>query len=101
MKRLKYVMNGTNLESTEIEKYLRVYVTADLKVSSQCLPAYKKASQLLGMVGRTIKSKLPLILVSIFKSIVRPHLEFCSPAWSSHYKQKIQRRFTRMFSRLR
>ena len=44
------------------------------------------ASKLLGMVGKTIKSKLPLILISIYKSIVRPHLEFCSSA-RSHYKE--------------
>ena len=95
------------MESTEIEKDLGVYVMADLKVSSQCLQAYKKASQLLGMVGRTINSKLPLILVSIYKSIVHHHLAFFSPAWSPRYKkdgellEKIQHRFTRLFSHLR
>ena len=78
--RYNYDMNRTELESTEIEKDLGVHVTADPKVSSQCLQAYKQASQLMGMVGRTIMSKLPLILVNIYKSIVRPHLEFCSPA---------------------
>ena len=70
MKDMMYVMNGTELESTEIEKDLGVYVAADLKVLSQCLQAYKKVSQLLGMVGRTIKSKLPLVLVNTYKSIV-------------------------------
>jgi len=74
IKRYKYDMNGTNLDTIEMEKDLGVYVTADLKVSSQCLQAYKKGRQLLGMVGRTIKSKLPSILINIYKSTVRPHL---------------------------
>ena len=82
-------------------------MTADLKVSSQCLQAYNKASKLLGMVGRNIVSRLPEILINIYKSIVRPHLEFGSPAWSPHYKkdsellEKVQHRFTRMFRNLR
>ena len=43
----------------------------------------------------------------MYKSFVRPHLEYCSPAWSPHYQkdkellQRVQHRFTRMFRHLR
>ena len=83
-----YEMSGVTLESTILEKELGVYVSADLKVSSQCSQAYNKASKLLGMVGRNIVSRLPEILINIYKCIVCPHLEFCSPALSTHYKKR-------------
>ena len=46
-------------------------------------------------------------ILSIYKSIVRAHLEYCTPAWSPHYRkdndllERVQHRFTRMFSHLR
>jgi len=59
------------------------------------------------MMGRTMKSRNPEILLSIYKSIVRPHLEYCTPVWSPHYRkdkellERVQHRFTRMFIHLR
>jgi len=43
-------------------------------------------------------------LVLLYKSLVPPHLEYCTAAWSPHYvrdKKKIQRRFTRMIPELK
>jgi len=103
----KYTMNGMELESTKTEKDLGVVMSSDLKSTDHCLLAYNKASRMLGMMGRTMKSRNPEILLSIYKSIVRPHLEYCTPAWSPHYKkdkdllERVQHRFTRMFSHLR
>ena len=54
-----------------------------------------------------MKSRNPEILLSLYKSIVRPHLEYCTPVWSPHYRkdkellERVQHRFTRMFSHLR
>ena len=44
---------------------------------------------------------------ALYKSMVRPHLEFCSPAWNSYYVndrqllERVQHRFTQMFSDLK
>ena len=41
-------------------------------------------------------------MLSLYKALVRPHLEFCTAAWSPHYQkdkaliEKVQHRFTRM-----
>jgi len=62
---------------------------------------------MLGVINRSIKSKHRYILLSLYKSLVRPHLECCISAWSPHYvKDKellewIQHRFTRMIPELR
>ena len=42
------------------------------------------------------------IILPLYKSIVRPHLEYCMQAWRPHYRkdidklEKVQRRVTRM-----
>ena len=103
----KYIMDGKELTTTDLEKDLGINLTKNLKTSYQCLQAYNKASQMLGLLGRTIKSRNPDILIKIYKGIVRPHLEFCSPVWAPHYRkdkellEKVQHRFTRMFPHLR
>jgi len=51
--------------------------------------------------------KVICIKYNMYKSFVRPHLEYCSPAWSPHYQkdkellERVQHRFTRMFRHLR
>ena len=99
----KYDMYGHQLQEVIIERDLGVHMSSDLKVGCQCMEAYRKANQILGIINRTIRFKNPGILVSLYKTMVRPHLEFCSPAWNPYYVkdkqllEKVQHRFMRMF----
>ena len=58
---------------------------------------------MLGLINRTIKYKNQEVLMNLYKSMVCPHLEYCSTVWSPHYVkdklmlEKVQRRFSRMF----
>ena len=58
------------------------------------------------MVKRTIASRDSHILLNLYKTLVRPHLEYCSAAWSPYYQkdkqllEKVQR-FTRLFPELK
>ena len=62
---------------------------------------------MLGLLKRTIKHKIPDLMVRLYKSLVRPHLEYYSPVWSPHYRKdkmllvKVQHRFTRLFDDLK
>jgi ribonuclease P/MRP protein subunit RPP40 len=102
-----YYMEGHALNSVTNEKDLGVEVTADLKNTAHCIRAYKKANRVLGMIYRTISYKSQEIMLSLYKTLVRPHLEYCVSAWSPCYKkdkvllEKIQHRFTRMIKPLR
>ena len=64
--------------------------------------AYIKANRILGMIKRAISYKSRSILLQLYKSLVRPHLEYCTVSWSPYYQkdkkilEKIQRRFTRL-----
>jgi len=95
-------MNDQKLELITQEKGLGVVISNDLKVSQQCQQAYNRGSRMLGLLHRTIQYKHTDILLHLYKSLVRPHLEYCVPAWSPHYKkdkiliEKVQRRFTKM-----
>ena len=83
-------------------KDLGVMLSSDLKVASQCAEAYNTANRTLGMIKRTIQFKDKSVLLQLYKSLVRPHLEYCSPVWSPYYikdrslLEKVQRRFTRL-----
>jgi len=54
------------------------------------------------MIKRTIRFKEVKIMLSLYKTFVKPHVEYCASAWSPCYKkdkellQKVQRRFTKM-----
>ena len=83
--RFKYSLCGQPIIEVASEKDLGVVFSRDLKVSIQCREAYSKASQSLGLIHRIIKFKNQSILVPLYKSMVRPHLEYCSVVSSPHY----------------
>lgn len=105
--RLQYWLGGNVLDSTSCEKDLGVWISSDLKLTHHITEACKKANRMLGMIKRTIVYKNPHILATLYKSLVRPHLEYCCSAWSPYYQkdkdslEKVQRRFTRMFKELK
>jgi len=80
-----YVMNKQRLKVVKEEKDLGVTITDDLNVSAQCGAAYSKANRMLGLIKRTFNSRDQTIMSSLYKSLVRPHLEYCTAAWSPHY----------------
>jgi len=56
----------------------------------QCNQADAKANKMLGVIKRTIVYKTTDILLQLYKSLVRPHLEYCISAWSPHYNKDKQ-----------
>jgi len=102
-----YSLGGQLLTSVSEEKDLGVIISKDLKVSQQCAAAYSKASKILGLINRSVVYKTSEVMLRLYKSVVRPHLEFCIVAWSPYYQkdkdllERIQRRFTKMIPELR
>jgi len=78
----KYTMKGNTLQETSLEKGLGVVISNDGKTLSQCQYVYNKAIRIKGMINRTIRYKERRIMVRLYKSLVRPHLEYCVSAWS-------------------
>ena len=52
--------------------------------------AAKKANCVLGMIKRNIKCKNTAIIMRLYKSLLRPRLEYCIQAWSRYHKKDIE-----------
>jgi len=78
-------LKSNTLQETSIEKDLDVVISNDGKTLSQCQYVYNKVIRILGMINRTVRYKERRIMVRLYKSSVRPHLEYCVSAWSPHY----------------
>ena len=95
-------MNNVRLDVTDTVKDLGVWFSSDLKVSNQCGKAYSKANRLLGVLKRTIENKNTDVMLRLYKTLVRPHVEYCTSARSPYYPkdkeqiEKIQHGFTKM-----
>jgi len=65
-----------------LEKDLGVWISTDMKCSQQCRKAVNRASKVLGMIKKTIIYKDPKIMLNLYKTLVRPHVEYCDSSWS-------------------
>ena len=102
-----YYMNGAALEETEEEKDVGVTVCSNLKPSAQCARAARTARAVLSQIVRAFHYRDRHIFVRLYKQYVRPHLEFCTPAWSPwtvgdvELLENVQRKMVGMVSGLR
>jgi ribonucleases P/MRP protein subunit RPP40 len=102
----QYTLSGITLTTTDEERDPGVVILSSLKAISQCRAAHNNANRALGMMKRTLNTRRQDILLRLYKTLVRPHLEFCTPAWLVHYKkdvqllERVQHRFTKMIPKL-
>jgi len=76
-KQAKYDMNGVQLERVSEEKDLGVIISEDLKWEKQCSEAVMKANRMWGMIKRDFVDRSKETVISLYKSLVRPNLEYC------------------------
>ena len=98
----KYSLGGKILMEVDEESDLGVIFTNTFSVGKQCAKVAKRANQILGLIYRTFECKSHKIVSQLYKSLVRPHLDYCSPVWRPHLQkdinllERVQRRVTRM-----
>ena len=91
----------TDLQETINEKDLGVFIDPFLSFDNHISYTIKRARRMAGMLIRTIKNKYPNIMTSLFKSLVRPILEYALAVWCPYKRkhideiEKVQRQFTR------
>jgi len=95
-------MRSNGLQIVEVVKDLWIMISSDLEHSPYCTYAYTKANRVMGMIRRTISYKEPKIMLSLYKTLVKPHAEYFSCALNPYYSkdkellEKIQHRYTKM-----
>ena len=88
--REEYYINDVQLKVVNEEKDLGIIVKDDLKVASQCAAAVKASNRTLGMIKRTFSTRNKTVMIKLYKSLVRPHLEYCMSVWRPHYQKDIE-----------
>jgi len=104
---IDYYVKGHKLEKCHEEKDLGVLVSEDLKVESQCNQAFSKTNRMLAILKRNIVNETPLMMVNMYKTLIRPHVEYCASTQSPYYikdkntLESIQQLFTKLIPGLR
>ena len=101
-----YAFGGTVMPVVEEEKDLGVTFNDSFNFNDHISVSIAKANRIVGWISRTIISRKPEVMVRIYKSLVRPHLEYCTQVWAPVAKhgnwnvisdiEDVQRSFTRM-----
>ncbi len=73
---MPYSTSGEKLENVHCVKDLGVTITSNLKFTQQCKEAAGKVNRMLGFIKRDISFKNKDIILPLYNSLVRPHLEY-------------------------
>ena len=101
-----YKFNNVELGIIEQEKDLGVLTCSSLQWDENIKACIAKANRNIAWVTRNLILREKGIMLNIFKTIIRPHLEYCTQLWSpvaGHGNwasiielERVQRRFTRL-----
>ena len=79
-----------------------INVSLMLQWDKQCVAVVKNANKLLGMIKHNFIHRSKATILALYKSLVRPHLEYCIQVWNPHLAKDIkliedvQRRATKL-----
>ena len=98
----RYPVSGTELRNVSNYKDLGVIMASDLTWTKQVEELVHKANKVLSLLKRKVHRKNMKNFSILYKTLVRPILEYASPVWSPHLAkdiheiEKLQRRASRI-----
>ena len=102
-----YHMGGSQLIQTSVEKDLGVHIDCQLKFREQAAAAVSKASRILAVIRRSFCAIDEATLPLLFRTMVRPHLEYANTVWGPFNREdqkrveRVQRRATKLIASIR
>jgi len=105
--RTQYRLCGELISPKLSELDLGVVVNSEFKFGEQCIAAEKKAQKVLGYVKRLFVHRDRRTVMTLYKTLVRPILEYAVQFWSPTYRvdvdrlERVQRRATKLVPELR
>ena len=100
----EYKLGDDCIVSSNVEKDLGILVDNKLKFHEQCSAVVAKANRLLGMICWSFNYSNAEMILRLYKSLVRPVIEYGNIIWYVIDKQaieKVQRRTTKIIPELR
>ena len=100
-------MNNHTLEVVGEEKDLGIIIDDSLKFHKHTASAVKKANAILGIIKKSFCILDTRTLPLLYKSLVRPHLEYGNVIWGPHFIgdqkliEKVQKRATKLIQSIR
>ena len=94
--------NTHNIKDTTEEKDLGVTIDDELTFSKHIQTQINKANAILGSLRHSFKYIDEASFTTLYKSLIRPHLEYATVIWAPHTKrlkdaiEQVQRRATRL-----
>ena len=103
-----YHLNGKVILTSDQEKDLGVLTTCSLLWNDQINSCVNKANQMICLIARNLISREKSLMLRIYKTLIRPNLEYCVQLWNPVHEhgnwsvilriEGVQRRFTRMIN---
>jgi ribonuclease P/MRP protein subunit RPP40 len=106
-KMVSHLGEELDLASSKEEKDLGVIFDPTLKFSIHVAAVCKKGNQMVGIVRRSFKYLDKKMFLNLYKSLIRPRLEYANAVWSPLLKsditqlEKVQRRATTLLRELK
>ena len=85
----KYSMNGRTLGSSVEQRDLGVFVHRSLKAERHVSGVVKKTYGTLAFINRGIDYKSREVMLELYRTLVRPQLEYCVQFWWPHYRKVV------------
>ena len=84
-----FIHGDSQLQQVNSVKYLGLLLTSDLTWSQHINNICSKTRKLTGLFYRRFHHCHPQLMLRLYKSLVRPHLEYASQVWDPHLNRDV------------